>query len=160
MIVKILAIGKLREKYWQDGVADYSRRLRPYCQLVITEVPETRVPENASPAEEKIAMAHEAEAILARLKNSGVFVVVLDRNGKSLDSLELADWITEQILDGRGEIIWIIGGPLGLDQSVLDRANLVLSFSKFTFPHQMMRLILLEQIYRSFRIIGHEPYHK
>lgn len=160
MILKIIAVGRLRERYWQEGSADYVRRLRPYCRLEIIEIPEARVPENASPAEEKRAMALEAEAILARLKNSGCPVVVLDREGRSLGSLELADWITEQILDGRGEIIWIIGGPLGLDQSVLDRANLILSFSKLTFPHQMMRLILLEQIYRSFRIIRHEPYHK
>lgn len=160
MILKIIAVGRLRERYWQDGAADYIRRLRPYCRLEVTEIPEARVPENASPAEEKRAMALEADAILAKLKNSGGSVVVLDREGKSLDSLELADWLEEQILDGRGEIIWIIGGPLGLDRSILDRADLVLSFSKLTFPHQMMRLILLEQIYRSFRIIRHEPYHK
>jgi 23S rRNA (pseudouridine1915-N3)-methyltransferase len=160
MILKIIAVGRLRERYWQDGTADYIRRLRPYCRLEIIEISEARIPENASPAEEKSAMAEEAEAILSRLKNPRGSVVALDREGRSLDSLELADWLEEQILDGRGEITWIIGGPLGLDQSILDRVNLILSFSKLTFPHQMMRLILLEQIYRSFRIIRHEPYHK
>lgn len=164
MILKIITVGRLREKYWQDALSDYIRRLQPYARLDIIEIPESRIPESASSAEEEKAMAQEAEGILTRLKRKGKEqegpVVVLDRRGKALDSLELADWLGKQLLEGPAEIIWIIGGPLGLHSSILKRADLVLSFSRLTFPHQMMRLILLEQIYRSFRILRHEPYHK
>jgi 23S rRNA (pseudouridine1915-N3)-methyltransferase len=160
MILRIVTVGRLRERYWQEAVSDYVRRLRPYGRVEIVEIPEARIPDNASPAEEGKAMEQEAEGILARLKKQEGPVVVLDRKGKALDSLELADWLGEQILKGPAEITWIIGGPLGLHHSILKRADLVLSFSRLTFPHQMMRLILLEQIYRSFRILHHEPYHK
>jgi 23S rRNA (pseudouridine1915-N3)-methyltransferase len=160
MILRIIAVGRLRERYWQEAVSDYVRRLSPYGRVEIIEITEARVPDNASPAEEEKAMAQEAEGILARLKKQEGPVVVLDRKGKALDSLELAGWLGKQLLDGPSGITWIIGGPLGLDPSVLKRADLVLSFSRLTFPHQMMRIILLEQIYRSFRILHHEPYHK
>lgn len=160
MIFRIIAVGRLRERYWQEAISDYVRRLRPYGRVEIVEVPEARIPDNASPAEEEKAMAQEAEGILARLKKQEGPLVVLDRKGKALDSLELAEWLGKQLLEGPSEITWIIGGPLGLDPSVLKRADLVISFSRLTFPHQMMRLILLEQIYRSFRIIHREPYHK
>ncbi|MDM7913016.1 MAG: 23S rRNA (pseudouridine(1915)-N(3))-methyltransferase RlmH [Methanotrichaceae archaeon] len=160
MMLRIIAVGRLRERYWQEAISDYVRRLRPYGRVEIVEVPEARIPDNASPAEEEKAMAQEAEGILARLKKQEGPVVVLDRKGKALDSLELAEWLGKQLLEGPSEITWIIGGPLGLDPSVLKRSDLVISFSRLTFPHQMMRLILLEQIYRSFRIIHREPYHK
>ncbi len=165
MILRIISVGRLRERYWQDALSDYARRLQPYARLDIIEIPEARIPESASAAEEEKAMAHEAEGILARLTRQKQQtlegpVVVLDRKGKALDSLELADWLGEQLLKGPAEITWIIGGPLGLHPSVLKRADLVISFSRLTFPHQMMRIILLEQIYRSFRIMHHEPYHK
>lgn len=160
MILRILAVGKLRESYWHDGISDYLRRLRPYARIEIVEIPDVRIPENASPAEEEKAMAQEGEVILARLKGHAGPIVVLDRQGKAMGSLELAEWIRKQIFDGQSEIAWVIGGPLGVASSVTTRANLILSFSMLTFPHQMMRLILLEQIYRSFRIMHHEPYHK
>jgi 23S rRNA (pseudouridine1915-N3)-methyltransferase len=160
MILRIIAVGRLRERYWQDAVADYLRRLVPYGRIEIIEVPEARTPEEASAAKEEKAMAQEAEGILSRLKKQDGPVVALDRRGKALDSLELASWLEKQLLEGPTSVTWIIGGPLGLDPSVLRRADLVLSFSRLTFPHQMMRLILLEQIYRSFRIVHHEPYHK
>ncbi len=160
MIIRIIAIGKLREKYWQDGVADYVRRLERYARVEIIEIPDVRVPENASPADEAKVIAKEGNAILERLKRHTGIVVALDRHGKTPDSLELAGWLEKQILDGQKEIAWIIGGPLGLGEHVISRADLVLSFSRLTFPHQMMRLMLLEQIYRSFRIIYREPYHK
>ena len=105
-------------------------------------------------------MDQEAKTILGRLNKTETLTIVLDRKGKSLDSEGLAKFLEGQILEGRKEITWIIGGPLGLAPSVIEHADLVLSFSKLTFPHQMMRLILLEQIYRSFRIIHHEPYHR
>lgn len=159
-MIRILAIGRLREKYWQDAAADYIRRLRPYARLEIVEIPEAGIPAAASPAEEAKAMDLEGRAILERLEKHSGPVVVLDRLGKALDSLELAAWLQGQALQGRGNIAWVIGGPLGLSPAVLERADLVLSFSRMTFPHQMMRLILLEQIYRSFRIMKNEPYHK
>ena len=160
MIIKIIAIGKLREMYWQEGVADYARRLQPYARLEIIEIPDVRIPENASPADEAKVVAKEGDAILVRLRKHMGTVVALDRDGKTSDSLELAGWLEKQMMDGQKEIVWIIGGPLGLSQQVISGADLVLSFSRLTFPHQMVRLMLLEQIYRSFRIIHHEPYHK
>lgn len=160
MIIKIIAVGKLREKHWHEAAADYARRLRPYARLEVVEIPEARIPEDAPPAEEAKALAREAEAILERLKKHNGPVIALDRQGKALDSLELAAWLEGHILQGNRETAWLIGGPLGLAPAVLDRAGLVLSFSRMTFPHQMMRLILLEQIYRSFRIMRHAPYHK
>jgi 23S rRNA (pseudouridine1915-N3)-methyltransferase len=160
MILRIIAVGKLKEKHWQDGVADYARRLKPYARLEMVEIPEARIPERASPAEEEIAKAQEASAILERVHRASDLTIILDRQGRELDSLELSKLLEKQILEGRREINWIIGGPLGLAPSAMERADIVLSFSKMTFPHQMMRLILLEQIYRSFRIINGQPYHK
>ena len=160
MIHKIVAVGKLREKHWQDAASDYTRRLRPYARMETVEVAEARIPENASPAEERKAMDQEAATILEKLKRHSGPVVVLDRQGRSLDSKELAAWLEARLLEGQGETAWVIGGPLGLAPPVLQRADLVLSFSRMTFPHQLMRIILLEQIFRSFRIMHHEPYHK
>ncbi|VVB64955.1 Ribosomal RNA large subunit methyltransferase H [uncultured archaeon] len=160
MILRIIAVGKLKEKYWQKGVEEYVNRLRPYVRLEIVEVLEARTPEGARQAEKDVVMDQEAKTILERLNKTETLTIALDRKGKSFDSEELAKFLEVQILEGRKEITWIIGGPLGLAPSVIERADLVLSFSKLTFPHQMMRLILLEQIYRSFRIMRHEPYHR
>jgi len=160
VIITIIAVGKLRETYWQNGVADYVKRLQPYARVEIIEIPDVRVPENASPADKAKVVAKEGGVILERLKRHIGIVVALDRHGKTPDSLELAGWLEKQMLDGQKEIAWIIGGPLGLAEQVTSRADLVLSFSRLTFPHQMARLMLLEQIYRSFRIIHHAPYHK
>lgn len=160
MIIRIIAVGRLRERYWQDAFSEYERRLRPYARLEVMEVPEARLPENPSTAEVKRSLEREAEAILERLKEHTGPIIVLDRQGRALDSLELAAWLRRQLLEGRKEAQWVVGGPHGLAQAVLQRADLILSFSRMTFPHQMMRLILLEQIYRGFRIMRHEPYHK
>jgi 23S rRNA (pseudouridine1915-N3)-methyltransferase len=153
-------VGKLKEKHWQDAVSDYAHRLRPYVRLEMVQIPEARIPERASPAEERIALEEEASDILERLKDHDGPVIVLDRQGIALDSLQLSAWLKTRALEGGNEMAWVIGGPLGLASSVLERADLILSFSRMTFPHQMMRSILLEQIYRSFRIMHHEPYHK
>jgi 23S rRNA (pseudouridine1915-N3)-methyltransferase len=160
MIIRIIAVGRLREKYWQDAAADFTRRLRPYARLEMREVSEAHIKEAASQAEEKKAMQEEARAILEKLKRHSGPVVVLDRMGKALDSPQLASGLHKMILEGKTEIAFVIGGPLGLAPEATQRADLLLSFSKMTFPHQMMRVILLEQIYRSFRIMHHEPYHK
>jgi len=160
MIIRIIAVGRLREKYWQDAAYDFIRRIRPYSRLQIEEVPESHIKENASPAEETKAMQDEGRAILERLKGHSDQVVALDRQGKSLDSMQVSQWLQKAILDGRSEAAFVIGGPLGLASEVLERADMTLSFSRMTFPHQMIRVILLEQIYRGFRIMHREPYHK
>jgi len=160
MIIRLIAVGKLKDKHWQEGVADYARRLNAYAPLEVTEVSESRLAEGASPAEELKAVAREGDALLSRLKGREGKVVALDRMGRALDSLELADWLKRQIINGQKETAFIIGGPLGLAPSVLERADLVISLSRLTFPHQMARLILLEQIYRAFRIMRGEPYHR
>lgn len=160
MILRIIAVGRLREKYWQDAAADFTRRLRSYARLEMVEVPEAHIKEAASQAEEKKAMQEEALTILDKLKRHSGPVVVLDRMGKALDSPELASCLHKMILEGKTETAFVIGGPLGLAPEILQRADLLLSFSNMTFPHQMMRIILLEQIYRSYRIMHGEPYHK
>lgn len=160
MILRIIAVGHLREKYWQDAAADFARRLRPYVRLVAEDVAEARIKDNASPAEERRAMQQEAVAISERLKKHRGPVVVLDRTGRALDSPGLAAWLNEAVLGGATEAAFIIGGPLGLAPQMIERADLLLSFSSMTFPHQMMRVILLEQIYRSYRIMHGQPYHK
>ncbi|MDD4651193.1 MAG: 23S rRNA (pseudouridine(1915)-N(3))-methyltransferase RlmH [Methanothrix sp.] len=158
--MRIVAVGRLRERYWQDAAADFARRLRPYARLEAIEVSESHVKEGATPAEEKKAMQEEAQAILDKLKQHTGPVIALDRKGKALDSPGLAAWMQKEILEGRNEFAFVIGGPLGLAEEALQRADLRLSFSMMTFPHQMMRIILLEQIYRSFRIMHGQPYHK
>lgn len=160
MILKIVAVGRLREKHWQDAVSDYARRLRPYARLEMMEIPESRIPESSTPAQEKNAREKEGSAILERLRDHEGPLIALDRQGATLDSVQLSAWLQARALEGENQMAWVIGGPLGLASSVLERANLILSFSRMTFPHQMMRSILLEQIYRSFRIMHHEPYHK
>jgi 23S rRNA (pseudouridine1915-N3)-methyltransferase len=126
----------------------------------MVEVPEAHIKETASLAEGKLAMQEEALAILDKLKRHCGPVIALDRKGKALDSSELASWLHKNILEGKSEAAFVIGGPLGLAPEVTERADIILSFSRMTFPHQLMRIILLEQIYRSFRIMHGEPYHK
>jgi len=159
MILRIIAVGRLRESFWENAAADYIRRLRPYARLEIVEVAISSK-EAATPGAEIRAMEAEGAAILEKLKRHSGPVIVLDRTGDAFNSQQLAERLEDLILEGRSEVAFIIGGPLGLAPAVLDRADLLLSFSPMTFPHQLMRVILLEQIYRSFRIMHHEPYHK
>jgi 23S rRNA (pseudouridine1915-N3)-methyltransferase len=126
----------------------------------MVEVPEAHIKETASLAEGKLAMQEEALAILDKLKRHCGPVIALDRKGKALDSPEMSAWLHKNILEGKSEAAFVIGGPLGLAPEVTERADIILSFSRMTFPHQLMRIILLEQIYRSFRIMHGEPYHK
>ena len=146
MKVTLITVGKIKEKFFQDAIAEYSKRLSRYCKLEIIEV-ETQIKEK------------EGERILSNIKD-GSFVVALAINGNMLDSEELAAKIEKWGVSGISQIVFIIGGSLGLSNQVLARADYKLSFSKMTFPHQLMRVILLEQIYRSYRIIQGEPYHK
>ena len=159
MNIRIIAVGKLKEKYWRDAVAEYSKRLGAYCSLEIIEIKESPLRANPSPADEEAVKKAEGEEILRHL-GKGDYVMTLEIKGKSLSSEQLASKIADLALDGKSSIAFVIGGSLGLSPDVSRRADFKLSFSAMTFPHQMMRVILLEQIYRSFKINRNETYHK
>ncbi|MGI6212179.1 MAG: 23S rRNA (pseudouridine(1915)-N(3))-methyltransferase RlmH [Anaerovoracaceae bacterium] len=159
MNISVVCIGKLKEKYWRDAVQEYSRRLSRYCRLSIIELPESRLRANAGEAEEARVIREEGEEILGKIR-PGQYVITLEIRGRKMTSEKLAETISDLALTGEADVVFVIGGSLGLSQDVSRRADLKLSFSDMTFPHQMMRVILLEQIYRSFKIIRNEPYHK
>ena len=159
MNINVIAIGKLKEKYWQDAIREYSKRLGSYCTLQIVELKESPLRANASAADEEAVKQAEGREILKRIRE-GDYVITLEIRGKSFSSEQLAEHMEHLAIDGRSTVDFVIGGSLGLSSEVSRRADLKLSFSAMTFPHQMMRVILLEQIYRSFKIIRHETYHK
>lgn len=159
MKITIVTVGKIKEKYLKDAIAEYSKRLSKYCKLEIIEVADEKTPDNASAVVEEQIRAKEAERILKHVKEDA-YVITLEIHGKQLTSEELADKIEKLGVQGTSHIMLIIGGSIGLGEEVLKRSDFALSFSKMTFPHQLMRVILLEQIYRSYRIISGEPYHK
>lgn len=159
MNITILCIGKLKERYWTEAIAEYSKRLGKYCTLTINELKEEKAPDNPSNAEESAVKDAEGRNILRQIKKDS-YVIVLAIKGKELDSESLSEKIQNLGISGKSDITFVIGGSLGLSDEVLSRADFLLSFSKLTFPHQMMRVILLEQIYRSFKIIRNETYHK
>ena len=159
MKITVITVGKIKEKYLKDAIAEYSKRLSKYCKLEIIEVADEKTPDNASEVVEVAIRSKEAERILKYVKDDA-FIITLEINGKQLSSEGLADKIDKLGVQGTSHIIFIIGGSIGLGQEVLQKSNYALSFSKMTFPHQLMRVILLEQIYRSYRIINGEPYHK
>ena len=158
MKIRVIAVGKLKEKYWTEAVKEYSKRLSSYCDLEITEIKESRQQGEGAAAEAKV-MEEEGRDILSKI-NKTSYVITLEVKGKRLSSLGLAEKINELGLSGQSEIVFVIGGSLGLDPAVSQRADFKLSFSDMTFPHQMMRVFLLEQVYRSFKIIRGETYHK
>lgn len=159
MNIRIVAVGKIKEKYLNQGIQEYCKRLGRCCKLEIAEVADVKAPETFSRAEEMQVMDQEGERILKALRD-GAYVIALAIEGKSFDSLQFAQKLDSLAVGGTSNIDFVIGGSLGLCPQVLKRADLLLSFSSFTFPHQLMRLILLEQIYRAFRINRGEPYHK
>lgn len=159
MKVTLICVGKLKEKYLSQGVEEYVKRLSRYCSLEITELADEKTPDNAGEALEEIIKKKEGERILKVLKEDS-FCIVLAIDGTMLSSEELADKIDLLGVSGTSHISFIIGGSLGLSEEVMKRADYKLSFSKMTFPHQLMRMILLEQIYRAYRIIHKQPYHK
>ena len=159
MRITVITVGKIKEKYLKDAIDEYSKRLSKYCKLEIIEVADEKTPDNASETLEDAIRSKEAERIIKYMKDDA-FVITLEINGKQLSSEELADKIDKLGVQGTSHIIFIIGGSIGLGQEVLQKSNFALSFSKMTFPHQLMRVVLLEQIYRSYRIINGEPYHK
>lgn len=159
MKITVITVGKIKEKYLKDAIVEYSKRLSKYCKLEIVEVADEKTPDNASEVVEDSIRSKEAERILKYVKDDA-FVITLEIKGKQLTSEELADKIDKLGVQGTSHIIFIIGGSIGLGQEVLQKSDYALSFSKMTFPHQLMRVILLEQVYRSYRIINGEPYHK
>lgn len=159
MKITVITVGKIKEKYLKEAIAEYCKRLSKYCKLEIVEVADEKTPDNASGVVEDSIRSKEAERILKYVKDDA-YVITLEIGGKQLSSEELADKIDKLGIQGTSHIIFIIGGSIGLGKEVLQKSNYALSFSKMTFPHQLMRVILLEQVYRSYRIINGEPYHK
>lgn len=159
MKITVIAVGKIKEKYFTGAIEEYAKRLSRYCKLEIIEVPDEKTPDGASEALELQIKEKEGERILQKVPENA-HVVALAIEGKMLDSEELAEQMERWNVGGISHVVFVIGGSLGLAPAVLKRADCKLSFSKMTFPHQLMRVILLEQVYRSFRIRNHEPYHK
>ena len=159
MNITVICIGKLKEKYWTAAIDEYSKRLKGYCSLDIIELKEARLPDKAGPAEELAVKEAEGEEILKKIRDNQ-YVITLEVKGKMLSSEKLAEKMENLAIDGQSNVVFVIGGSLGLSAAVSKRANFKLSFSEMTFPHQMMRVILLEQVYRAFKINRNEAYHK
>lgn len=159
MKITVITVGKIKEKYWNMAIEEYAKRLGRYCKLEIVEVADEKTPDEAGELLEMQIKDKEGQRISDKLPENA-YVIALAIEGKMLDSVELSRKIEDIAVKGMSHIVFIIGGSLGLSPKILKRADYLLSFSKMTFPHQMMRVVLLEQIYRSFRISNHEPYHK
>lgn len=159
MKITCVVVGKIKEKYFTDAIKEYSKRLSRYCKLEILELADEKTPDGASEAEELAIREKEGERILKALKDDA-YVIALAIEGKMLDSVELSRKIESLGISGTSHIAFVIGGSLGLAPAVMKRADYALSFSRMTFPHQLMRVVLLEQLYRSYRIMKNEPYHK
>ena len=159
MNINIVCVGKIKEKYLKLGIDEFKKRLSKYCKLDVIELDDEKAPENLSDKEMLMIKDKEGKKILSKVKANS-YVIALAIDGKNLSSEELADTMSKLAVRGSSHITFIIGGSLGLSNEVLSRADYKLSFSKMTFPHQLMRLILLEQVYRAYRINNGEPYHK
>lgn len=159
MRITIICVGKIKEEFYRKAVAEFEKRLSKYCKLEIIEVQDEQTPDKAGRALEEQIKEKEAARILKNIKEDA-FVYTLEIDGENPDSVSFAKQLDQLAIRGQSHIQFIIGGSLGLHESVSKRADRALSFSKMTFPHQLMRVILLEQIYRSYRIIAGEPYHK
>lgn len=159
MKITVITVGKIKEKYLRDAVAEYAKRLSRYCKLEIVEVADEKTPDQASETVEEQIRDKEGERILKYIRDD-MYVITLEIGGKMLSSEELADKINMLGIQGQSSVAFVIGGSIGLGREVLKQSDYALSFSKMTFPHQLMRVILLEQVYRSYRIINGEPYHK
>ena len=159
MKITVITVGKIKEKYLRDAIAEYTKRLSRYCKLEIIEVADEKTPDQAGETVEEQIRDKEGERILKYIRDD-MYVITLEIGGKMLSSEELADKINMLGIRGQSSVAFVIGGSIGLGREVLKRSDYALSFSKMTFPHQLMRVILLEQVYRSYRIINGEPYHK
>lgn len=159
MHITIITVGRIKEAYLAAGIAEYTKRLTRYCKLDQVEVLDEKAPETLSDKEMEQIKEREGERILAKIKDTE-YVAALAIEGKQLSSEELSATLSNLSVTGKSDLTFVIGGSLGLSQAVLKRANMKLSFSRMTFPHQLMKMILVEQIYRGFRIMKNEPYHK
>lgn len=159
MNITIISVGKLKEKYLKLGIEEYVKRLGGYAKIDLVEVPDEKAPEQLSEADMEIVKRKEGERILAKI-NEGTYVIALALDGKMKTSEEMAADLESLMTYGKSKVAFVIGGSLGLHADVLKRADEKLCFGKMTLPHQLMKLVLVEQIYRSFRIIKGEPYHK
>lgn len=159
MKIEILCVGKLKEKYWVNAISEYVKRLSKYCKIRVIEVPDEKTPDGASEALELQIKDKEGKGILKHIKD-GAHVIALAIDGKQYSSEAFASKIDDLGIRGKSHIVFVIGGSLGLSDEVMERADETISFSKMTFPHQLMRVVLVEQVYRGFRIIRGEPYHK
>lgn len=160
MDIKIISVGKIKEKFYKAAIDEYLKRMQGYNKIEIIEVNDEQAPENLSEKEIEQVKAKEGERILGKIENSD-YVVSLEIEGKQMDSIKFADFIENEMQEGFGRnLVFVIGGSNGLSKEVSQRSNYKLSFSKMTFPHQLMRVVLIEQIYRGFRIINGHPYHK
>lgn len=159
MKITLVTVGKIKEKFFEDAIAEYSKRLSRYCKLEIIQVADEKIPDKASELVETQIKDKEGERILVNIRDDA-YVIALAIEGKMLDSEELAEKIGQLGVGGVSQIVFVIGGSLGLSRNVMKRADYALSFSRMTFPHQLMRVILLEQIYRGYRILNNQPYHK
>lgn len=159
MKITLLTVGKIKEKFYRDAIAEYSKRLSRYCNLTIIEVSDEKTPDKSNEALDRQIRQKEGARLLDKL-NPEAYTIVLAIDGKNIDSISLSKRMEQLALSGNSHLQFIIGGSLGLDEAVLEKADFKLSFGAMTFPHQLMRVILLEQIYRGFRISNNEPYHK
>ncbi|MGP4076319.1 23S rRNA (pseudouridine(1915)-N(3))-methyltransferase RlmH [Halobacillus sp. K22] len=159
MKISIVTVGKLKEKYLKQGIEEYVKRLGPYAKVDIIEVPDEKAPENLSEAQMEEVKQKEGERILSKISND-TYVMTLEIEAKQLTSEKLASHMDGLATYGKSKVAFVIGGSLGLSDDVLKRSDFSLSFSKMTFPHQLMRLMLVEQVYRAFKIMKGEPYHK
>ena len=159
MRITLLTVGKIKEKYLKEAISEYSKRLSRYCRLEIIEVSDEKTPEQASQTVEEQIREKEGERLLKQIRDD-MYVITLEIQGKMLSSEELAAKMEDLGIQGKSHIAFVIGGSIGLGREVVKRSDYALSFSKMTFPHQLMRVILLEQVYRGYRIINGEPYHK
>lgn len=159
MKISVLAVGKIKEKFFVDALKEYEKRLSRYCRLEIIEVSDEKTPDRASEAEKVQILEKEADKLMKYIKEDA-YVIPLAIEGKNLDSLEFSHKLDGLGISGKSCIQFIIGGSLGLSKGIMKRADFSLSFGRMTYPHQLMRVILLEQIYRAYRIMSGEPYHK
>ena len=159
MEIRIVTVGKIKEKYLNDGIAEYAKRLSRYCKLTFCQVTDEKTPDKASDALNEQIKNTEAQRLMKQIREQD-YVIALALDGKMLDSIELSQKISRLGVEGKSSIAFVIGGSLGLGDEVLRRADYKLSFSKMTFLKQLKQMILLEQIYRSYRIMKNEPYHK
>ncbi|MDI3310932.1 MAG: 23S rRNA (pseudouridine(1915)-N(3))-methyltransferase RlmH [Thermoanaerobacterium sp.] len=159
MNIDIIAVGKIKEKFIEDGIREYAKRLKPYCNISIIEVNDEKAPESLSDKEKISVMQRESIKIADKIRK-GSFIISLCIEGRQMDSVEFARYVESVMTAGNSNITFVIGGSLGLHDDIKSMSDLKLSFSKMTFPHQLMRLILVEQIYRAFKIMKGETYHK